>query len=243
MRPLSSFWTLVNVSLLLCEKTTKKLLLPGCHLLPIKYQSACVSVEKSVGKFLAHLPETLALEEFTPFSLCAMGEQCLIDCCDNNDAPQQVQLALTGVDTEMSVSWITPASATPAKPCVSLVPASGGSATQQCGQTSTYTHGGWRGTINQVTLQQLAPRTTYNYTVISGTVRAGPFQLVTPPYLDVAAGDPLRFAVIGDMGASNVSDGTVARLVAGASTRNYDVVLHDGDESYSDGTRDATGHA
>lgn len=94
-----------------------------------------------------------------------MLNYCTIPCCVSNN-PEQIALALTGFANEMSVSWVTALNATAASPCVSYIAAdaSGGAWQQACGAVSTYTDGGWLGSINHVVLTQLTPRATYNYT-------------------------------------------------------------------------------
>lgn len=68
-----------------------------------------------------------------------------------------------------------------------------------------------------------------------GVPTSSVFQFKTSPYLDAASGDYLNIAVIGDMGSTNQSDATVARLATRAATGAIDVVLHNGDIAYSDG--------
>ena len=49
-----------------------------------------------------------------------MLNYCEIPCCLSSK-PEQIALALTGIESEMSVSWVTALNATASSPCVSYV--------------------------------------------------------------------------------------------------------------------------
>jgi hypothetical protein len=207
-----------------------------CAKAPTRLQSACRALDKAFVATLGALPATLDREDYTPWSLCTMLSECQVACCVS-DVPEQIKLSLTGSPNEMGVSWITPTA--PKQPCVRY--AITGLAPQiACGRSSTYSSGGWLGSIQFVVLPNLKPRATYSYIVGSNETNAkwsAPATFTNGPYVDSALNRPLRFAVIGDMGASNVSDPTIAHLVQLAQTRGYDVLLHDGDIAYADGVQ------
>jgi hypothetical protein len=207
-----------------------------CAKAPSRLQSACKLLDKVFVATLGALPGTLDREDYTPWSLCTMMSECKVSCCVS-DAPEQIKLSLTGTANEIGVSWIT---ATPPKqPCVRYA-ITGLSPQIACGQSSTYTVGGWLGSIQFVVLPNLKPRTTYSYIVGSNETNAkwsSPFTFTNGPFADPSTNRPMRFAVIGDMGASNVSDPTIAHLVQLAQTRGYDILLHDGDIAYADGVQ------
>eukprot|EP00019_Armaparvus_languidus_P004067 CAMPEP_0168602518 /NCGR_PEP_ID=MMETSP0420-20121227/14150_1 /TAXON_ID=498008 /ORGANISM="Pessonella sp." /LENGTH=468 /DNA_ID=CAMNT_0008641261 /DNA_START=167 /DNA_END=1573 /DNA_ORIENTATION=- len=207
-----------------------------CQRVPVSLRNACIGFGKALGKTLKHLPKTLAFEEYAPYSICSIVGECIIPCC-KSDEPEQIQIQMTGIDTEMGITWVTPVDTLSQTPCVEYNEKNGKTKMTKCGSTSTYTFGGWKGTINHVVLENLKLRTTYDYKVNTQSKASSTFEFVTPPYLNEKANRPLRIAVIGDMGASNASDGTVARLTKSANDRSIDFILHDGDTSYADGVQ------
>ncbi len=204
-----------------------------CAVAPKPVAGACRTVEKVFVKVLDILPKTLAREDYTAYGLCTMLGECKVDCCVS-DAPEQIKLTLTGVPNEIAVGWI--ARHTPSQPCVRY--ASPNAVPQlACGTASTYTVGGWLGSIQLVVLSGLLPRTDYQYAVGDNAtgVWSAPLTFSNGPFLDEPAGRPFRLAVIGDMGETNVSDATIAHLLNLVQTDGFDVLLHDGDVSYADG--------
>lgn len=205
-----------------------------CAVAPKPVAGACKTVEKIFVKVLDVLPKTLDREDYTAYGLCTMLSECKVDCC-LSDAPEQIKLTLTGVPDEIAVGWI--ARHAPSQPCVRFASPNAVPQLACGGSVSTYTVGGWLGSIQTVVLRGLLPRTDYQYAVGDNAtgVWSAPLAFSNGPFLDEAAGRPFRFAVIGDMGETNVSDPTIAHLLKLVQTDGFDVLLHDGDVSYADG--------
>jgi hypothetical protein len=208
-----------------------------CQIAPKPLVSVCVKAEQSFVRLLGKLPATLNLQDYTPYTLCTMLSECKVDCCVS-DLPEQIKLTLTDNADEIAVNWISRNK--PQQPCVryGLSPAS----TQlACGTSDTYTVGGWVGWLQTVVVSGLQPRSTYTYVV--GDSAAGghwsptAYTFQNGPFLDEAANRPFRFAVIGDMGDTDQSNGTITHLLNLVQSDGYDVLLHDGDIAYADGVQ------
>lgn len=100
------------------------------------------------------------------------------------------------------------------------------------GSTTTYLANGWRGYVHSVTMTGLAPGVTYFYSVGDSGLDFAWSQprlsFKAPPTPGTL---PLRIALLGDMGASDVSDHTINRILSGD---RIDMVLHVGDIGYAD---------
>jgi phosphodiesterase/alkaline phosphatase D-like protein len=67
------------------------------------------------------------------------------------------------------------------------------------GHTTTYTEGGWLGTIHHSTMQDLVPRTRYWYRVGDGNLWSPTISFLMPDLSSY----PLRVAMVADLGYGN----------------------------------------
>lgn len=102
---------------------------------------------------------------------------------------------------------------------------------------ATYTEAGWIGQIHSSVMAGLKANTDYFYRVGDATGGFSPvFKFRT--LCDAPATDacPLRVGVVGDMGYANNSDATIISLASLASEGKIDLLVHNGDISYADGS-------
>jgi hypothetical protein len=202
-----------------------------CGELPSGLQATCNTSVKALEVFLDNLPLFLKRQEqFTPYALCTMVNQCDIDCCVSN-GPEQVHIAY-GNDphTSIAVLWVTRQSAT-AEIRYGVSPNS--LTTTATGKVTTYTPGYWHGWINSVVLTNLMPGTTYYYQVGSDVTGWCPVYSFTTERSDSRT-QITRIAYIGDMGTANSTNNmnSISNLV---QSKKIDFILHNGDISYADG--------
>jgi hypothetical protein len=171
----------------------------------------------------------------------------------NNNEPRGARLAVTGVGTEMRVSWSSASAASgPAVEvssgsgvAVEVVPASSSitwSAADLCGPPATTL--GWfePGFVHSAVLTGLVPGAIYSYTVGDDTGRSKHYAFTQPS----ATAFPFSISVVGDMGSDSLDGSDVQRAFPPApnSTRLMaaDIasglshgVLHCGDLAYAMG--------
>jgi len=202
-----------------------------CGDLPSGLQPACTEAVSGLDVFLDNLNLFLhRQEEYTPFALCTMINECDLDCCISN-APEQVHLSF-GDDphTSINVVWVTRQSAT-AGMRYGTNPNTLTSMAQ--GKVTTYTPGYWHGFINAVSITNLAPGTTYYYSVGSDvTGWSDVFSFTTEPTDSRTL--VTRIAYIGDMGTMN-STNNMKQITNLVESKKINWILHNGDISYADG--------
>lgn len=201
-------------------------------------QRECLEVSSKLDKTLADFGQSLRRELFTPFALCTIISYCHIDCCGSDPTPQQVYLAYLGVPGHMGFTWITPVQSSTTMGSPSLVKYGHSPKDLEftaSGSSHTYHHGGWVGTIHSAVVKEhIDPRTRYYYQV--GSDETGWSEVYTFKSAPMVGADgPFVFVNIGDMGAEDFSNETIAHLSALAEADALDVMLHDGDISYADG--------
>lgn len=210
-----------------------------CDLLPAaamkKCKAAVVNFVKAIDK-----DEVAFLLKYSPFAGCAIMEVCQIDCCGTPYTPEQIHLSLTGNPTEMAVTWVT-LQDTPAGSFVHYGRAPNARIATVNATSSTYTNGGWKGVVHKAVMVGLVPGETYYYEVGTPTPTFwNKPNLSQEPTLHFRAApthgtSPVRVAVVGDMGATDISDRTLHYLSLLAEQRAFDFLQHSGDISYADG--------
>lgn len=189
-----------------------------------------VDIFKAIPKLLV---EFHTLIPYDAYGVCAILNQCPVYCCETT-RPEQVHLALTGVEGEMNVVWIS--SQTSTKPTVwygtSSASSPSGYNMSAFGTSWTYTDGGWHGMIYGANMVSLRANTTYYYRVgdeITGV--SDEFKFTT-----YDGSSTFRLFVVGDMGVvAPYGYKTIANMVEQFQAGAFDFVLHNGDESYSNG--------
>ncbi len=163
--------------------------------------------------------------------VCAMlAKACVLPCCSAPNVPEQVFVTFgEEANSSMRVNWVTQVNSS------SLVQwgTTADSLTNTAiGTTTTYTEGGWLGTLHHALLSPLAPNTRYYYKVGDGKAMSAVLSFVNP-----AHAYPMRVAMVGDMGVGTESAGTIARLSALVQSGAADWIFHVGDVAYADGNQ------
>jgi len=178
---------------------------------------------------------------YTPQILCSALGACSVNCCTDN-RPSQIHLAAAAVGaragTAMLVTWITADNTTGAG---SVRYGQSAAALTQSAEAalSTYTNGGWIGSIHIATMGPLTPDVETFYQVGSDAGGWSDVRSFTPFGPSLPAG--FRFAVVGDMGAERTySAGHQDFINFAASAKappevKISTVIHAGDIGYADG--------
>lgn len=187
-----------------------------------------------MAEFLVTLPAAIfnGFEDLAwpvPLAPCAFIRMCEVECCTNDNVPEQIHLSLAGTDRSvMGVTWVTLTGD------VSVVEYGTTETTLTSivkGSTSTYKDGGWRGVIHYGTMTGLLPGTTYYYRVGDGSVWSDTYSFTT----FTKDKSVLNFGIVADMAYDTNSDDTVASLTTLVNEGKIDVIIHSGDISYADG--------
>ena len=102
---------------------------------------------------------------------------CEVDCCSNDNVPEQIHLSLAGTDrSKMGVTWVT---LTGDNSVVEYGTTQTDLSNTIKGSTSTYKDGGWRGIIHYGTMTGLLPGTTYYYRVGDGSSWSDTYSFTT----------------------------------------------------------------
>jgi hypothetical protein len=159
--------------------------------------------------------------------ICAMlGGGCVLPCCAASApfTPEQVYITF-GPSSSFVASWITlhPVQSPTVQWGVS------GDALNQFASavTSTYTAGGWRGTIYRSSafgVNETVSQIFYRVGSVSGG-----WSNVSSFFVPRDNQYPQTVAMIGDMGVGESAQGTIAQLQSIATTRGADWVFHVGD--------------
>ena len=193
-----------------------------------------VKLCQGIANVLVQIPPSLfkGMDDLAwpiPEAMCATLFKCHVNCCAENDPPEQIHLSLASNDLSvMGVTWVTLSDK------MSEVQYSESSRTvasdmSEKGSVTTYKAAGWIGTIHRATMKGLKEGTTYFYRVGNGLGKWSKIYSFTT----LRSQQPLTFAVIADMDFdSNV---TIANLNSLAAKGEIQAVIHSGDESYADG--------
>lgn len=160
-------------------------------------------------------------------AVCATVFKCQMNCCGEDDPPEQVHLSLASKDLSiMGVSWVSlnqPAS----------VVEYGLSSTELNakvdGTITTYKAASWVGNIHRAVMTKLEPGTKYYYRVGDGNLRWSKifsFQTMVPD-------QEITYGIIGDMDFE--SNTTMANMITLVEDGTVNCILHPGDISYADG--------
>ena len=170
-----------------------------------------------------------------PLNICTiLLKVCTQPCCTTPFTPEQMLLSFVNSDdlSSVMVTWVTLQQA----PNARVVFRVAGGAIQQAAATfSTYTEGGWVGTINRAVMTNLPAGTYVTYTVGSDSMMSANTSFNTLPSNIGTPARPLRILNIADMGWGPNSDNTIARLVTHINNGDVDVMVHHGDIGYADG--------
>ncbi len=201
---------------------------------PSKAES-CKKISQAVFKALPWITKNLRDLAWDAKAFCAVViPVCKLPCCKENNAPEQVRLAIGDAPNSMTVTWSTLSATGNVSAIYGLSEASLTNVAPALPRT--YTAGGWVGTIHMATLENLAPNATYYYRVGGGSglwSKTFSFRTLSP---NVGTPEiPLRIVQIGDMDFGEAGAPTVAAVSKLIDAGKVDLVLHVGDISYADG--------
>jgi hypothetical protein len=227
--------TIVGIAQEIAENATTLrqvvgLLDEACHIFAPNATSTCEAVVNITTSLLPWIDKELNTIAWPiPQGFCSVFlPVCENPCCSEPAVPEQVHLALTGNPSEMSVSWVTLDNAADSAVQWGVV-GGGGLPFSAPATISTYTNGGWVGTIYVATMTGLLPGTQYAYSVGSNSSAGGVSEVFSFTTLAADAGSearPLRIVQLGDTGYGNNSDVTIATISAMVATGEVDLVLH-----------------
>mmetsp|Transcript_1386 Transcript_1386/g.3060 ORF Transcript_1386/g.3060 Transcript_1386/m.3060 type:complete len:529 (+) Transcript_1386:3-1589(+) len=208
-----------------------------CALFPANKKKECDNVAMQLA-VLSGDSSLGTLSKYPPHALCSVVGACGNECCQMYNQPEQVHLSLQG-STSMAVTWLTLDDNVTSLVEYDTVPGRFGFNTT--GAKSTYTSGGFLGTIHQAVISGLQPDTRYYYRVGDPKARnlwrhyawSVPTLTFRTPQLPSVGN--VTFGIVGDMGATDASDATVLRLGSMRLQDDLDFVFHVGDISYADG--------
>ena len=152
------------------------------------------------------------------------------------EGPIGVHLALTGQGADVVAAWSlpnTPLSSAPLSRCEWRAAADVNSA---AAESSTYTAGGFAGTLFKCAMTGLAYDTRYEYLVGCAANMSSQFSFQTPPNPNDPASS-MRAVVWGDMGIQNPVASSVHTQAAAQreiQTNGVPLVINVGDTSYAD---------
>lgn len=162
-----------------------------------------------------------------PEAFCATLMQCHLNCCGNNDPPEQVHLSIASTDRSiMGVTWV---SLSQARSVVQYGLNAKQLTSSQEGSIDTYKSGGWVGTIHRAVMKELAPGTTYYYRVGDGDKKwSEVFSFKT-----LVEGQDINYGLLADIDFEQ--DITINNMIKLVQDGKVDVILINGDQSYADG--------
>jgi hypothetical protein len=165
-------------------------------------------------------------------AVCSLLSRCSVPCCRAPRVPEQVHIALTGRETEMSVTWTTSPDASKQLQVVHWGLSPDALTHSNAATCTTFTVSGWLGLVHHSVMTGLNRSTRYYYRV--GNFQSGD---LSPVYsfttLSYRRDDPVRYFVVGDIGFGDNAQANLRTMLR--DTASFDVVLHIGDISYSDG--------
>lgn len=208
----------------------------------------CQTLSKRNESFCEHFVEELC-ETVTPFvrkeidslawssrGVCAALQLCDVPCCLAETKPEQIHLSLAEHSDEMWVTWVTLRNTSSHIVQWSLDEQDLTRGEMSNGTADTYSHLGWIGQIHYAKMQGLKPSLTYFYRVgdnsssAQTTMWSDIFSFRTLP-----SNSSLRIVFLADMGLGDASDDTIRRVESDVLSGKVDLVVHNGDISYSDG--------
>lgn len=163
-----------------------------------------------------------------PLGPCAFFRMCNVNCCDDNNIPEQIHISLAATDRSiMGVTWVTLTGD------VSMVQYSTDKdslSSVAVGTVDTYKESGWKGVIHRAKMTGLSEATRYYYRVGDGSIWSEIHSFKT-----FDSSKDVRFAVVADMAYDEWSDDTVSALNELVDKDEIDCIIHSGDISYADG--------
>lgn len=197
---------------------------------------ACSAIANQTVEILPFLDDQIGTLAWDNKDVCAVLNQCEVPCCKAKSTPEQIHLSLRQLSSEMRVTWVTLRD-TNTHTVQWGLSEQAVSSQQQDGTVTTYTQAGWIGKIHSAVMVGLKPSTDYFYRVGDATGGFSPVfkfrTLCANPATDAC---PLTVGVVGDMGYANHSDVTIESLTRLASSGQIDLLVHNGDISYADGS-------
>ncbi len=190
----------------------------------------CLLVAEKAGEVLAFLPDYAGDNYYPPPVACAMLlNVCKLPCCSTSHAPEQMYATFGRSSSELRITWVTLDNSSSV---VQWGPSADRLTQSSQGFTTTYTDGGWVGTIHHVYLPNVAPGVPFFYRAGDGANFSAVASLVNP-----VRGYPLALASVGDLGTGPRGVPTMAHFEKLIATGQIGWVLHSGDISYSDGNQ------
>ncbi|KAL9987626.1 hypothetical protein ACROYT_G001967 [Oculina patagonica] len=163
----------------------------------------------------------------TPSTFAVLLVHLLI-CFTNGEAdenkPEQIHIAFTGISSERIVNYVTPSPTLKPETVVAYGTSPDKLSKKASGKSFVFGTGGHNFTIHNVKLTGLEPNTRYYYQVgdpSNGTSEVMSFQ---------TKDGNLVFAIYGDMGYTNAV--SLKRLIQEVNKGGYDAVIHVGDMAY-----------
>ena len=170
-----------------------------------------------------------------PLNLCSiLIKVCKQPCCTTPYTPEQMLLSFPNSTdfTSVMITWVTLEEAPNARV---MYWAPGAPRRQAAAVFSTYTEGGWVGTINRAVMTGLPAGSPITYSVGSDASMSANITFNTLPSNIGTAARPLRIINVADMGWGSNSDYTIPRLIEHVENGDIDIMVHHGDIGYADG--------
>lgn len=202
-------------------------------------QAICVDVVSGIVGYLPEFSDLIAtLEWDSPEAICSVVGKCVVDCCDTPHNPEQLRLSLTDNDyvSEMAVTWTTLDGGDTGT--VQYGKDKDELSSNVTGPMRTYKWAGWNGMIYSATMTGLPESTTIYYRVGSAELDVWSEVYSFNTFSEQVGTDdnnPLKIAVIGDMGWDFTSDDTIKQVTDLVNAGKVHMILHVGDISYADG--------
>ncbi len=114
---------------------------------------ACYVLAAKLADVLKELPDTLSTGGVYPVRVvCGLAGLCELPCCNGTSAPEQVYITFGDTGTTMRATWIT---LNDTASVVQWGRSPSRLTSNATGATTTYTRGGWRGTVHHSTMLDL----------------------------------------------------------------------------------------
>jgi hypothetical protein len=194
----------------------------------------CLSFGKAIHDNLPLILYWQNVQDLNDYTICCMLSYCTVKCC-KSDAPEQIHIGLASSDLSlMTVTWV---SLHGEDSIVQYGTSSSALNLTATGYSQFYPNGGWIGWVHYAVLEGLKPLTKYYYRVggrTYGWSRVYSFTTYTQTnYQNIAN----NFIVLGDMGWDPQAVNTISILKSKIGKERMDLIIHNGDISYSDGVQ------
>eukprot|EP00163_Fabomonas_tropica_P001030 TRINITY_DN10778_c0_g2_i2.p1 TRINITY_DN10778_c0_g2~~TRINITY_DN10778_c0_g2_i2.p1 ORF type:complete len:605 (-),score=104.81 TRINITY_DN10778_c0_g2_i2:139-1953(-) len=213
-----------------------------CHIIPTgTYRQECETYAQSIGGLLNAGVYQNVKQKYTTRAMCTILSLCNTDCCLLPETPEQIHLTSLHNISEMQVQWTTQEPLGNATLMYDTVPVtnyttgppSTATVVTNAITARTYHAGAWHGWVYTATFSNLQPGTTYYYRV--GDPETGMWSQPDLHFTTTTANNfPVTFGVVGDVGATDISDTSIARMTEYRIRNQIQAVLHVGDISYAD---------